>query len=69
MEKAVPKTFFINDLKQELAHSINDKSCCMLAEIAGFLRFSGSTVSLSTTELIPRGLTAPLTTRRHSEFG
>ena len=44
MEKAVPKTFFINDLKQELAHSINDKSCCMLAEIAGFLRFSGSII-------------------------
>lgn len=44
MEKAAPKTFFINDLKQELAHSINERSCCMLAEIAGFLRFSGSII-------------------------
>lgn len=33
---------FINETRNELAREIKDKQCCMLAEIAGFVRASGS---------------------------
>lgn len=33
---------FTSDTKKELTQSEPDKKCCMLAEIAGFLRFAGS---------------------------
>lgn len=35
---------FSRDTKDELARIEPDKKCCMLAEIAGFLRVSGSVV-------------------------
>lgn len=33
---------FSMDTKNELAHYVPEKKCCMLAEIAGFIRLSGS---------------------------
>ena len=33
---------FATDIKNELAHIVPEKKCCMLAEIAGFIRFCGS---------------------------
>ncbi|MCQ2550744.1 MAG: DNA-binding protein WhiA [Clostridia bacterium] len=33
---------FANEIKTELAHGQIDKKCCQLAEIAGFIRVSGS---------------------------
>ena len=30
------------DTKNELAHIVPEKKCCMLAEIAGFIRMCGS---------------------------
>ena len=37
---------FASETKNELAHVVPEKKCCMLAEIAGFLRLSGA-VSLA----------------------
>ena len=33
---------FSMDTKNELAHIVPEKKCCMLAEIAGFIRMCGS---------------------------
>ena len=33
---------FASDTKNELAHIVPEKKCCMLAEIAGFMRTAGS---------------------------
>ncbi len=33
---------FSQEVKNEMAHIISEKKCCMLAEIAGFLRMNGS---------------------------
>ena len=33
---------FASDTKNELAHLEPEKKCCMLAEIAGFIRVAGS---------------------------
>ena len=33
---------FASETKNELARTVPEKKCCMLAEIAGFMRLSGS---------------------------
>ena len=33
---------YASETKNELAHIEPEKKCCMLAEIAGFMRFAGS---------------------------
>ncbi len=56
---------FSLDTKNEMAHDVTEKKCCMLAEIAGFLRMNGSIELVGSGKFVVMAITDNPAIARH----